>query len=65
MTEEHWITAAEAARRIGVHRDTVRRWVRGGMVKERAYNQRIKLVYWPDVERVAADPPKRGRPFDK
>jgi hypothetical protein len=57
-----WVPRAEAAARVGVHRNTVIEWEKRGMVRTRREQgptgERV-MVRVADLDRVAADRPDR------
>lgn len=41
MDNEQWMTVAEICERLRVHEETVRRWLRTGQLKGRAFGGRM------------------------
>ncbi len=40
MTEEHWLTVDEAAKRLKVHPESIRRWLREGKMRGHLISRR-------------------------
>lgn len=40
MSREEWLTVQDVVRLLGVHEDTVRRWLRSGQLKGRRFGGR-------------------------
>lgn len=55
------VSTQQAAERYGLHVETIRRWIRAGVLRA----QRVGRVYVVDeaaLRRVVATPPRPGRP---
>jgi excisionase family DNA binding protein len=59
MTHTSLLSPAQAGDRVGVHAETIRRWIRQGRIipARRSQTGRI-LVDWADVARVAGLDPE-------
>ncbi|HEU5371971.1 MAG TPA: helix-turn-helix transcriptional regulator [Gaiellaceae bacterium] len=53
-------TAAEAARRLGISIDTLRRWDRDGLIRTERDSRNRRLVPATEVERLRAEDSARG-----
>ncbi len=53
-------TAAEAARRLGISIDTLRRWDRDGLIRTERDSSNRRLVPATEVERLRAEDSARG-----
>ena len=56
----HTFTAAEAARRLGISIDTLRRWDRDGLIRTERDARNRRLVPVTEVERLRAEDSARG-----
>ena len=54
------LTAAEAARRLGISLDTLRRWDRAGRIRVERDPQNRRVVPVAEVERLVAQDPRAG-----
>jgi molybdopterin-binding protein len=53
MHRQEDLPAAEAARRLGISLDTLRRWDRAGKIETKRDSANRRLVPWREVERLA------------
>jgi excisionase family DNA binding protein len=57
MSESTWLTVAEICERLKVHEETVRRWIRTGQLKARAFGGRTGYrILESDFQEFLEDP---------
>jgi excisionase family DNA binding protein len=61
VMKEEWLTIRQATQRTGVHRDTIHRWIRAGLIRARKEVGIVQtLVHADDLAAIMANPPRRG-----
>ena len=55
------MSTQEAADRAGLHVETIRGYIRRGLLKARRFG-RVYVIEERDLNRLLANPPKSGRP---
>ena len=60
MPKQQLLTASDAARRLGISLDTLRRWDRDGLIRTERDARNRRLVPATEVERLRAEDSARG-----
>ena len=62
MVDERWLTVAEICERLRVHEETVRRWLRSGQLRGRAFGGRTGYrVLESDLDAFLKQGPSEGK----